>query len=65
MRKAIGWALREHSKYKPKDVIAFVKEREKTLSHLSKVEALKYLHNQADSKFKDLDIPNYVGKSKS
>ena len=43
MRKAIGWALREYSKTAPDAVRAFVETHERTLSGLSKREALKRL----------------------
>lgn len=42
IRKAIGWALREHAKVYPDHVKAFVKKHDKTLSGLSKREALKH-----------------------
>jgi 3-methyladenine DNA glycosylase AlkD len=41
LRKAIGWALRQHAWTDPKEVIRFVKAHEKRLSPLSKREALK------------------------
>ena len=65
IRKAIGWILREHSKWSPQGVIDFVKENEKDLSHLSKVEAMKYmLKNKDQEKFKNLDIPIYAKTKK-
>jgi 3-methyladenine DNA glycosylase AlkD len=41
LRKAIGWALRQHAWTDPKEVLRFVKAHEKRLSPLSKREALK------------------------
>ena len=41
LRKAIGWALRQHAWTDPKEVVRFVKAHEKELSPLSKREALK------------------------
>jgi len=41
LRKAIGWALRQHAWTDPKEVRRFVKAHEKQLSALSKREALK------------------------
>lgn len=41
LRKAIGWALRQHSKLDPDWVRDFVAEREDVLSGLSRREALK------------------------
>jgi len=41
IKKAIGWALRQHAKYKPEAVKKFVDEN--TFSPLSKREALKHL----------------------
>jgi 3-methyladenine DNA glycosylase AlkD len=43
LRKAIGWALRQHSKVDPAWVHDFVAEREHVLSGLSRREALKHL----------------------
>ena len=43
LRKAIGWALRQHARIDPDGVIAFVERHESTLSGLSKREALKHL----------------------
>ena len=65
IRKAIGWILREHSKYDTKAVIDFVKENEDHLSHLSKVEAMKYLHKHSKTKYKKFDIPQYVGQKRN
>ena len=42
IRKAIGWALREHAKLHPERVKAFVSKHGKMLSGLSKREALKH-----------------------
>jgi 3-methyladenine DNA glycosylase AlkD len=42
-RKAIGWALREHSKTDGDAVVRYVREHENELSPLSKREALKWL----------------------
>ena len=41
LRKAIGWALRQHAWTDPKEVIRYVQERGDDLSPLSKREALK------------------------
>jgi 3-methyladenine DNA glycosylase AlkD len=41
IRKAIGWALSEHSKTFPASVKRFVKENFSTLSPLSRKEALR------------------------
>lgn len=41
LRKAIGWALRQHAWTDPDEVIRYVKEHESELSGLSKREALK------------------------
>lgn len=43
VRKAIGWALRDLARTRPEAVIAFVSEREATLSRLSRREALKHV----------------------
>ena len=43
LRKAIGWALRQHARVDPDVVIAFVDRHESTLSGLSKREALTHL----------------------
>lgn len=43
VRKAIGWALRQHARVAPEWVRAFVAEREAVLSGLSRREALKHL----------------------
>jgi 3-methyladenine DNA glycosylase AlkD len=44
LRKAIGWALREHARTEPVWVRGFVAARADTLSPLSQREALKHLH---------------------
>jgi 3-methyladenine DNA glycosylase AlkD len=41
LRKAIGWALRQHAWTDPMEVLRYVKAHEKQLSPLSKREALK------------------------
>jgi 3-methyladenine DNA glycosylase AlkD len=43
IRKAIGWALREHSKVDEAAVVAFVADHERELSGLSRREALMWL----------------------
>lgn len=43
VRKALGWALREHAKTDPDWVRAFVREHEAELSGLTRREALKHL----------------------
>jgi 3-methyladenine DNA glycosylase AlkD len=43
LRKGIGWALREHAKSFPEEVLDFVRRHEEELSGLSKREALKHL----------------------
>lgn len=43
MRKAIGWALRQHGRVEPDEVRAFVAEHEDQLSGLTRREALKRL----------------------
>jgi 3-methyladenine DNA glycosylase AlkD len=43
LRKAIGWALRQHAWHDPKEVSRYVKANEARLSGLSKREALKNL----------------------
>ena len=43
VRKAIGWALRQHARVDPEAVRAFVTEHDDILSGLSKREALKHL----------------------
>ncbi len=43
LRKAIGWALRQHAKVDPGWVRDFVEEREHMLSGLSRREALKHV----------------------
>lgn len=41
LRKAIGWALREHAKTDPDEVLRYVRSRRERLSQLSKREALR------------------------
>jgi 3-methyladenine DNA glycosylase AlkD len=41
LRKAIGWALREHAKTDPAEVLRYVRAHRSRLSGLSKREALK------------------------
>ncbi len=43
VRKALGWALRQHARVDPDWVRAFVAEHEDDLSGLSRREALKHL----------------------
>jgi 3-methyladenine DNA glycosylase AlkD len=43
LRKAIGWALRQHAKHDPDEVRRYVKEHAAELSPLSRREALKHL----------------------
>jgi 3-methyladenine DNA glycosylase AlkD len=43
IRKAIGWALREHAKVDPDAVVAYVAANEARLSGLSRREALKHV----------------------
>lgn len=43
IRKAIGWALRQHARVQPDEVRSFVAANEDTLSGLSKREALKHI----------------------
>ena len=43
IRKAIGWALRQHARNHPGSVKEFVKANENKLSNLSRREALKHL----------------------
>eukprot|EP01132_Coremiostelium_polycephalum_P002482 gene2482-3070_t len=50
IRKAIGWALREHAKLYPKDVKGFINEHEDQLSKLSIVEALRHLNKKKENK---------------
>ena len=44
IRKALGWALRNHARVAPDRVRSFVKEHEDALSGLTKREALKHLN---------------------
>jgi 3-methyladenine DNA glycosylase AlkD len=46
LRKAIGWALREHAWTDPKEVVRYVRKNAKALSSLSKREALKNVLKQ-------------------
>lgn len=57
IRKAIGWALREHSKTNPKAVVAFIDTHKDKLSKLSKVEGLKYMKNNKN-KFQGIKLPS-------
>ena len=41
LRKAVGWALRQHAWTDPREIRRYVRERSKELSSLSKREALK------------------------
>jgi 3-methyladenine DNA glycosylase AlkD len=43
IRKAVGWALRQHARVDPAWVVAFVAAHEERLSGLSRREALKHL----------------------
>ena len=64
IKKAIGWALREHSKWETKAVVDFVQQNESKLSHLSKVEALKYVDKRKiGGVYKGVEIPQYQKKS--
>jgi len=47
VRKAIGWALRAHSRINPDAVIDYVERNDSRLSPLSKREALKILQKQS------------------
>ncbi|MEY2476473.1 MAG: hypothetical protein QOG87_1788 [Actinomycetota bacterium] len=47
IRKAIGWALREHTKTDPESVYRFLAEMGDELSPLSRKEALKWLDRRA------------------
>jgi 3-methyladenine DNA glycosylase AlkD len=47
LRKAIGWALREHAWHDPREIARYVREHEGRLSPLSKREALKHLASPA------------------
>jgi 3-methyladenine DNA glycosylase AlkD len=46
LRKAIGWALREHAWTDPKEVVRYVRANARALSPLSKREALKNVLKQ-------------------
>ena len=52
IRKAIGWALREHSYINPEAVKNFVLDHQQELSSLSKREALKGLDRKAKQNLK-------------
>jgi 3-methyladenine DNA glycosylase AlkD len=43
VRKAVGWALRQHARTDPEWVSAYVQSRGERLSGLSRREALKHL----------------------
>ncbi len=47
VRKAVGWALRQHARVDPDWVRAFVAEHDRQLSGLSRREALKHLRRPA------------------
>lgn len=47
IRKAIGWALREHAWLDPEEITRYVRENEARLSGLSKREALKNVRRDA------------------
>ena len=65
IQKAIGWILREAGKFMTAEILYFVKQNEDDLSHLAKVEAMRYLLARKDTKrFKKFKIPNYKNKSK-
>ena len=60
IRKAIGWILREASKRRTQEVIDFVRSNEDNLSHLSKVEAMRYILKRKDTeRYRDFEIPQY------
>jgi 3-methyladenine DNA glycosylase AlkD len=46
IRKAVGWVLREHSKFQPEAVIAFLKLEKAHLSGLSYREASRVVVKQ-------------------
>jgi len=46
VRKAIGWVLRQYSKYNPEAVINFVEQHKTELSNLSQKEALKVINRK-------------------
>jgi 3-methyladenine DNA glycosylase AlkD len=50
IRKAIGWALRDHARTDPDWVRAFVAERTDSLSGLSQREALRVIDGRAESR---------------
>ena len=41
LRKAIGWALREHAKTDPQEIVRYVRRHRERLSPLSKREAVR------------------------
>ena len=51
VRKAIGWALRAHTRINPEGVLDFMEEHSSRLSPLSKREGLKLL--KKNSAYKD------------
>jgi 3-methyladenine DNA glycosylase AlkD len=53
LRKAIGWALRQHAWTDPKEVVRFVKAHETQLSPLSKREALKNISRKSSGPRRD------------
>ena len=59
IRKAVGWALRDYSKTNARRTLDFVSQNQEKLSHLSKVEAVKYMLQRKD-KYPDLTIPDFV-----
>jgi 3-methyladenine DNA glycosylase AlkD len=50
LRKAIGWALRQHAWTDPREVRRYVGENEARLSGLSKREALKNVMKPRDGR---------------
>ena len=53
LRKAIGWALRQHAWTDPKEVVRFVRAHQKRLSPLSKREALKNISRKSSGPKRD------------
>jgi 3-methyladenine DNA glycosylase AlkD len=49
IRKAIGWALRQHARVDPDAVVAHVRANEARLSGLSRREALKHIRSEQDA----------------
>ncbi len=47
IRKALGWALRQHARTDPEAVRSYVAEREDELSGLTKREAMKHLNRKS------------------